>query len=230
MHDCYIMQSIESVPALGNDLCCNLSRKNSLDVPEMAGAISLLGIISTVTICGIGTILNSLIIIVIVYGKMMKTSVFMILLLVLAVFDNLTLGCFILIKDGIYDLIPLSSSIWLCRTLMFGTYWTTHVSSRLIVFISVERYIAIFLPLQVHFHCTVRKSVYAISILVIAMCIIDFQLLFTCNITTVEGTNLCYSFDFGSLLETLYCILLASFYSIMTSCIISCKISCIIAS
>ena len=46
-----------------------------------------LNTVATCLICGTGTILNSLIIVVIVYGSLMKNSVFMILLLVLAFFD-----------------------------------------------------------------------------------------------------------------------------------------------
>ena len=49
--------------------------------------------ITTVSICGIGTVLNSLVIIVILYGSLMRTSIFMVLLLVLAVFDNAYLLC-----------------------------------------------------------------------------------------------------------------------------------------
>ena len=217
----YIMDPAGNFSTLDADSCYNLSGNNSIIVHEMDGSLSLVYFIAPLAICGIGIILNSLVIIVIVYGKLMRTSVFMILLLVLAVFDNLTLCCSILQKNGIYGLLPLSSSLWLCSSIMFGMVCARNVSSWLIVFITVERFIAIFHPFKVHVYCTVRRSITAISLLVIVMCMIIFPLLFSSNISEVGGMTICYPFGSGSLLEILYNVFLACVYSIIPFCIIS---------
>ena len=67
-----------------NNVTGNYSRFS--DHPE--GSLSLLDI-TILTICGIGSLLNSLVIIVILYGSLIRSSVYMTLLLVLAVTDTL---------------------------------------------------------------------------------------------------------------------------------------------
>ena len=151
-------------------------------------------LIITQTICVLGTLLNCLIIIVIVYGSLMRTSVFMILLLVLAVFDNLALWSVSLAKGVIYSLLPFSPSLWLCQTFTFVIYLSGLVSSWLVVFISAERLMAVFLPFKVHIYCTRRNSCYAISIIIIVMCIISLPIVFTCKIGTMGGAYVFYGF------------------------------------
>ena len=85
------------------------------------------------------------------------------------------------------------------------------------MFISVEHYIAIFLPLKGHTYCNVRRSVYAISILVIVMCIVCLPILIICTIGKVEDINLYNALASGSLLEVLYDIFCACLYSIIPS-------------
>ena len=178
-------------------------------------------LIATVTLCVIGTVLNSLVIIVIVYGSLMRTSVFMILLLVLAVFDNLALWTVTFIQLRIINLFPLASLLWLCRILLFCFYTASNVSSWLIVLISAERTIAVFWPLKAHIYCTRRKLILVISMLIVMMCVVDLPLLFTSYVSTLSGKHGCHSFESGSVIETIYLLFLAFVYCIIPFCIIS---------
>ena len=109
------MDSMEKHQVLDNISFCDITGNSSASECQPEHVTYLLNTIGTITICGIGTILNSLVIIVIVYGSLMKTSVFMVLLLVLAVFDNLSLW-FVALEEiikQIYGLLPLTYSEWL---------------------------------------------------------------------------------------------------------------------
>ena len=143
----------------------NLTQNNTAVTNQSDSFGSIPYLITTLTICVLGTVLNSLVIIVIVYGSLMRTSVFMILLLVLAVFDNVILCSYVLIQDKMYGLLPLSSSLWLCHIFFFGFYTAANVSSWLIVLISAECTIAVFWPLQMHIYCMKRKPIFTISML-----------------------------------------------------------------
>ena len=102
---------------------------NSSEVADESSML-LFDFIVKATVCGIGTILNSLVIAVIVYGSLMRTSVFMILLVVLAVFDNLSLWFVLLRSNVLYNLLPLSSSLWLCHTIIFSMNLTERVETQ----------------------------------------------------------------------------------------------------
>ena len=208
---------MENLSFLHDISCLNISGNNSEGTHERS--ISLLNFIVKSTVCGIGTILNSLVIIVIVYGSLMRTSVFMILLF-LAVFDNLSLWFIFLRHDVIYSLLPLSSTLWLCRTIVFFIELAENVSSWLIVFISTERMIAVYYPLKVHIYCTRRKSAIAIVILLIIIFIIGLPVMLMGSIRTADGGDKCISFGSGSILETLFSIVAGLVYSIIPSCII----------
>ena len=178
-------------------------------------------LITTQTICVIGTVLNTLVIIVIVYGSLMRTSVFMILLLVLAIFDNLTLCLVVLIQVKVYSYIPLSSSIWVCRIVRFSLDIATNISSWIIVLISAERTIAVFWPLKAHIYCTKRKSILTILMVIIIMCVVAIPRLFSCSIIIINGMNTCHSVGSGSPFATVHSIFNGFIYCIIPFFIIS---------
>ena len=101
----------------------------------------------TSVISVIGIILNTLVIIVIVYGQLMRKSVFMMLLLILAMADTMSLCMASISAEPLYNLLPYSSSIWLCRCIIYLLYVSITLSSWLIALLTVERAIAVIKPL-----------------------------------------------------------------------------------
>ena len=125
-----------------NNISTNAFNSSYLDTtshPELEYSL-----ISLCVICAVGTILNSLIIVVIIHGSLTKTSVFMILLLALAMTDNLNIWFVVLGENGIYTLLPYCSSFLLCQVINLISNTAGIVSSWLIVVIAVERTIAIY--------------------------------------------------------------------------------------
>ena len=96
----------------------------------------------TLVYCIIGLIANALVIIVILWGSL-RSSVFMTVLLALAIADNLTLVAKILIQDGIFGYGLLQGS--------------ATMSAWLTVLASAERMVAICYPLNFHVHCNIKK-------------------------------------------------------------------------
>ena len=165
--------------------------------------------------------MNSLIIIVITYGSLMKTSVFMILLLSLAIADNLALISVILRQNGVYTLLIFSQSIWTCRVIKFIIYSSTTISSWLIVLISIERFIAVFYPLRAHMYCTRRNLLFTISILFVIICMFYVPILFIGHVTYVNTIYVCHGFSSEKSLISIYVFLVAMAYCIIPFCIIS---------
>ena len=159
-----------------------------------------------------GMVMNSLIIIVITYGSLMKTSVFMILLLSLAIADNLALLFAILRQYGVYTLLVFSQSIWTCRGINFILFSSTTVSSWLIVLISIERFIAVFYPLRAHMYCTKRNLLVTIAIVFVIIHMFYVPLLFTGQITHVNNMHVCNVFVSETLLISIYGVLIAMAY------------------
>ena len=106
-----------------------------------------------VTVCTIGILANSLVVFVIIRGSLLK-SVFMNLLITLAIYDNLVLIAVVNIQTGIFGQLGIRPSALHCSLNRFLTHGGSLVSSWLTVLISLERFIAIYYPFKVHIFCT----------------------------------------------------------------------------
>ena len=96
------------------------------------------------------------------------------------------------------------------------------VSSWIVVFISAERFIAVYYPFQVHIYCTRRKTLGATVALFVMISIIHLPKIFQ---STIKKGNvheyICLQSHSVSLLQTLFIILVELVYSIIPFCFIS---------
>ena len=113
--------------------------------------------IVTVTVCSAGMLANNLIILVVLFGYLQK-SVFINLLMMLAISENFYLLTIIENQRGIFGKILVSPSVLHCRLNVFFAYVSGTASSWITVLISLERFIAVFFPLKVHFYCTKKRT------------------------------------------------------------------------
>ena len=110
--------------------------------------------INTVTVCSIGILANLLVILVIMLSSL-RNSVFINLIMSLAIFDIIYLSAVINSGRGIFGQMLLKPSLLHCRFNSFVLSIGGFGSSWVTVFISVERYIAVFFyPFKVHIYCT----------------------------------------------------------------------------
>ena len=210
------MEDVTGNKSLYNNYSFYQNSTNSLTIPNPH--VLPLTLTIELGVVSIGIVLNSLIVIVILFGSLLKTSVFMILLLVLAIADNATLFFHILWK--IYNFLPFSESRCIFCIVRFMLYFSAAVSSWLIVLISSERYIAVFYPLKAHIYCTRKKTFFAILAVLIMISIFSLPTLLFSNIMKENIIYVCISVVSSSLLETLYIVLTTMMYSIIPFCII----------
>ena len=201
-----------------NNISFSQNTTNYLIIPDQNLSLEAIMIL---LFTSMGMVLNTLIIVVIMWGSLMKTSVFMILLMVLAVADNVTLAFYILRDKETYTLLPFSHLPWLCCIVRFILYLSASVSSWLIVFISSERYIAVFHPLKAHIYCTRRNASFAILALLVLMSIIHIPIFPMSHITKKNLIYTCHGFGSSSLLAMLFSLLTVIVYSIIPFCIMS---------
>ena len=144
---------------------------------------------SSLIICGIGIVANSLIVVVIIFGSLRK-SVFMTLLMFLAIADNLYL-----LNEVVFSteclIYALASSLWNCRILTYFYYTVGIISSWLLVSISLERYIAVFYPLKINILCTMKRTYMTTLFLVMFASVSSLPILFTCSISFENGRPIC---------------------------------------
>ena len=128
-----------------------------------------LSTIITVTICIIGILANSLVLMVIILSSL-RTSDFMNLIMCLAICDTVCLFSVIHAQRGVFGELLIKPSLLFCRFNYFCTYVTGIISSWVTVLISVERYIAIFYPFKSHIYCTKKRLLVAVIIITILAC------------------------------------------------------------
>ena len=122
--------------------------------------------IVTVTVCSFGLLANFLVISIIVFSSL-RTSVFMNLIVSLAIFDSLYLMIIINVQRGLFGQLFIQPSLLYCRLIFFSLYISGTLSSWVTMLISLERYIAICHPFKVHIYCTKKHTYLAIMALVI---------------------------------------------------------------
>ena len=125
--------------------------------------------IVTVTVCSFGILANFLVISIIVFSSL-RTSVFMNLIMSLAIFDSIYLMIIINLQRGLFGRLFIQPSLLYCRLMFFSLYISGTLSSWVTVLISLERYIAICHPFKVHIYCTKKHTYLAIIALIIITC------------------------------------------------------------
>ena len=136
----------------------------------------------------VGTISNSLTFLVMRRKKMRHQSTYF-YMAVLAIADEMVLlvGCltFWIYVSTKHSLI-LRSIFW-CKTICMLLYATSHFSVWIVVIMTIERFIAVALPLQAHSLCTVKRAKLATTILAVIVLCINGHFLFTH--TLFDGKN-----------------------------------------
>ena len=159
----------------------------------------------------IGYKTNLFVIIVILCGPL-RDSVFMSLLVVLAITDVFALLASNLIHPGVFGKVFGHAHI-ACRILSFLVLSFETMSSWIIVLISTERYIAIFYPLKVRFYITLKRISFVIFCLTLVICVSNVYYLLTSYIMTFNVTPVCVLDGQNLEYNVIFSILTGLFYS-----------------
>ena len=177
-------------------------------------SLPLLAIIR-VTVCSIGILANFLVIFVVVQGSLRK-SVFMNLLMTLAIFDSLYLMAKIFIQKGIFGEMLVGPSTLHCSINRFLLSMSGLVSSWVTVLISLERFIAIYYTLKVHIYCTKKRFLIIITALTIFVCFGAMPYFFISAVVSSDEGHDCH-IAFTSGLVLAYRLIIITFYTIVPS-------------
>ena len=172
-----------------------------------------------VTICSVGILANSVVVLVVINGSLRK-SVFMNLLMILAIFDSLYLMAKIYIRKNIFGHILFGPSMLHCSLTRFLLTISGLVSSWVTVLISLERFIAIYYPFKVHIYCTKKRS-YIIIVTLTVFASIGAIPLFFISAVVSSGNGYDCQVVFTSGLVLAYRIIILTFYSIVPSFLIA---------
>ena len=159
--------------------------------------------IITVTICSIGILANLLVIFVIMLSSL-RNSVFMNLIMNLAIFDIIYSSAVINCRKGIFGQMLLKPSLFHCRFNWFFLCVSGFGSSWVTVFISVERYIAVFHPFKVHIYCTKKRMLSAVFVLTSLLCICTIPVFYSCSVIIVDQQPTCIYYGYSTNTTDIY--------------------------
>ena len=165
--------------------------------------------IVTVTMCIVGIFGNSLVIAVVLLGSL-RSSVFMNLLMALAISEILYLLGNINNGVGIFGRIYFGPSLLHCRINYYIMFGSGIVSAWITVLISVERYIAVFVPFKVHFYCTKTKTWALILGLTILVCMGLIPIFYVCSVSMINRKIFSCNIDSDNDLNNMISIILLS--------------------
>ena len=183
-----------------------IGQTDSLPYPFPASTIV------TVTVCSFGILANVLVIFTILFSSL-RTSVFMNLILSLAIFDSLYLVIIINLERGLFGQLFISPSLLNCRLNIVFLYSSGMLSSWVTVLISSERYIAICHPFKVHIYCTKKHTYLAIMALVIVTNTGCIPFFYTCSVTWLDHIPLCKTFGENPKYDITLIFIALTFYS-----------------
>ena len=169
--------------------------------------------IATLTICCVGIMANSFVISVVTISSL-RTSVFMNLVMILAIFDILYLLAVIHGQIGIFGQFLIEPSVVHCSLNNYLLYVCGVVSSWVTVLISLDRYIVIYFPLKGHIYCTKKRSCSIVVALFIISCSWLVPMLFISKITLTDQGPSC-SLIWNGPPQMLFLTILLIFYSIV---------------
>ena len=170
--------------------------------------------ITTVTVCSIGILANILVISSILVSSL-KYSLSMNLIMNLAIFDSMYLISEITVQRGLFGQLFIKPSLLNCPLNTFFIYVFAIISSWLTVFISLERYIALYYPFKVHIYCTKMHTYFAIIALKILTCISCIPFFYSCSITWLDGMPVCGTCGENSEYDIISMSIILAFYSIV---------------
>ena len=175
--------------------------------------------IATLTICSVGIMANSIVISVITFSSL-RTSVFMNLVMILAIFDILYLLSVINVQNGIFGQFLIDPSVLHCSLTIFLLFLCGVVSSWVTVLISLDRLIAIYFPFKAHIYCTKKRSCVIVVVLFITSSLCMVPLLYISKVSFTDQGILCKVFWDGHL-QMIFLSLLSLFYSLVPAfCIV----------
>ena len=161
-------------------------RNHSLQCPLPAWTIA------TLTICSVEIMANSIVISVITFSSL-RSSVFMNLVMILAIFDVLYLLAVINVQNGIFGQFLIDPSVVHCSLNNFLLYVCGVVSSWVTLLISLERFIVIYFPLKGRINCTKKRSCAIVLALFIISCSCLVPLLYISKVTLKDQGHLEWS-------------------------------------
>ena len=209
---------------MGNWTMLNTSQLllNATQVPTekefLVSSIPVLTIVR-ITLCSIRILCNYLVVFVVIKGFLRK-SVFMNLLLILAIFDSLYLIASLNTRKEIFGRTLVGSSTLHCSLTRFLLTISGPVSSWVTVLISLERFIAIYYLFKVHIYCT-KKRLYMIIVTMTVCASVGAIPTFFISAVVSSGDSYDCQFVFTSGLVLAYRIIILTFYSIVPSFIIA---------
>ena len=193
---------------------------NTTDVNNTLLSPIPLSTIVTGTVCSFGILANFLVLLVISLTSL-RTSVFMNLIMHLAIVDTMSLFSVVHGLRGIFGELIIKPSLLYCRFTIFCIYVTGIVSSWVTVLISFERYIAIFYPFRVHIYCTKTRMLVAVIIITILACASQIPLFFTCSLIFIGQRPKCQSFVRDTWIETMLIFFTYMIYSFVPLIVIT---------
>ena len=175
--------------------------------------MSILTIFS-VTVCSIGIFANLLVILVIMLSSL-RNSVFMNLIMSLAIFDIIYLSTIINSRRGIFGEILLKPSLLHCRFNSFfmsigglGSSWVT-------VLISVERFFAVYYPFKVHIYCSKKRMLSAVVVLTILICICAIPVFSTGLVIIIDQQPKCSFYGNSTITDTYFHFIWLIIYTVL---------------
>ena len=188
-------------------------RNHSLQCPLPAWTIA------TLAICSVEIMANSIVISVITFSSL-RSSVFMNLVMILAIFDVLYLLAVINVQNGIFGQFLIDPSVVHCSLNNFLLYVCGVVSSWVTLLISLERFIVIYFPLKGRINCTKKRSCAIVLALFIISCSCLVPLLYISKVTLKDQGPLC-TLIWNGPPQMLFLIILLIFYSLVPAfCIV----------
>ena len=145
---------------------------------------------------------------------------FMTILLVLAVADNLTLLSTSLLQPGVFGHIFGRALLPCCVLLYIGQSSGT-MSSWMVVLISIERVFAISYPLKVHIYFSMQRSCILILCLGVLICIFTVYCLFSAFIVTDYDIPVCVLARPNTSSDAIFSILNGFLYCLIPFCLIT---------
>ena len=167
----------------------------------------------------VGLLANTLVIVVIVGGSL-RHSVFMTLLIVLAVADNLVLLSTDLLQPGVFGHI-FGQALLPCRVLLYIVQSSGTMSSWMIVLISIERFMAISYPLKVHIYFSMKRSCILILCLGVLICVVKVYRFFFASIAMSYDLPICMITRPNERSNIFFSILDGLLYCLIPFCLIS---------
>ena len=195
---------------------------NTTQVPKETAFMASFTLVLTIvriTLCSIGILCNSLVVFVVINGSLRK-SVFMNLLLILAIFDSLFIITSLNTRKEIFGHTLFGSSTLHCSLTRFLLTVSAIVSSWVTVLISLERFIAIYYPFKVHIYCT-KKRLYMIIVTMTVFASVGAIPTFFISAVVSSGDSYDCQIVFTSGLILAYRLIILTFYTIVPSFIIA---------